>query len=314
MSIERPDVKERNSVNSGAAIIFLKARDYVALMKPRVMSLAIFTAFCGLMVAPAPMQIVTIVLAMLAIALGAGAAGALNMWYDAEIDAFMSRTAGRPVPSGRLASGEALGLGLVVSFVSVALLALVTNYLAAALLAFTIFFYAVIYTMWLKRATPQNIVIGGAAGAIPPMIGWAAATGEVSVQSFVLFLIIFLWTPPHFWALALFKTGDYDAAGIPMMPNVAGAQSTRKQIFFYSALLAPVAVFPAVIGPAGMFYGVVATTLGVCFLWRAWSVLDGPRNDPAMRAEKRLFAFSILYLFLIFGALLVDAELSQFLR
>ncbi len=203
------------------------AGDFIALLKPRVMSLVVFTAFVGLMAAPTPFDPLFSAIAILSIAIGAGASGALNMWYDADIDRLMSRTARRPVPAGRMLPGEALGFGLVLSFLSVMTLGLLVNWLAASLLAFTIFFYAVVYTMWLKRWTPQNIVIGGAAGAFPPVVGWAAATGSVSLESIILFSIIFLWTPPHFWALALFKSGDYGRAGIPMMPNVAGEASTR---------------------------------------------------------------------------------------
>ena len=214
------------------------AGDYLELLKPRVMSLVVFTAFVGLLAAPGTINPVLAVIAILAIAIGAGASGALNMWYDADIDAIMSRTAKRPIPSGRVSSGEALAFGLVLSVLSVMTLGVLVNWLSATLLSFTIFFYAVVYTMWLKRATPQNIVIGGAAGAIPPVIGWAAATGSVSLESIVLFLIIFLWTPPHFWALALFKSEEYGRVGIPMMPNVAGEASTRRQMFVY-ALLTP---------------------------------------------------------------------------
>src|SRR5690606_27099984 len=237
--------------------------------KPRVMSLVVFTAFVGLLAAPAGINPLLALIAILAIAVGAGASGSLNMWYDADIDAVMSRTASRPVPSGRVSPGEALAFGLVLSALSVMTLGVLVNWLAAALLAFTIFFYAVIYTMWLKRWTPQNIVIGGAAGAFPPVIGWAAVTGNVSLESVILFLIIFLWTPPHFWALALFKSGDYERAGIPMMPNVAGEESTRRQIFAYSLLLAPIGVLPWYLGYASMGYGLVSAVLGAGFVWYA---------------------------------------------
>ncbi|TJW42713.1 MAG: protoheme IX farnesyltransferase, partial [Mesorhizobium sp.] len=224
------------------------AGDFFALLKPRVMSLVVFTAFVGLVAAPVTINPLLAVIAVLAIAIGAGASGALNMWYDADIDAVMTRTASRPVPAGRILPGEALSFGLVLSVLSVMTLGVLVNWLSAALLAFTIFFYAVVYTMRLKRLTPQNIVIGGAAGAIPPVIGWAAVTGSVSLESLVLFLIIFLWTPPHFWALALFKSDDYARAGIPMMPNVAGQASTRRQIFSYALILAPVGVLPWALG------------------------------------------------------------------
>ncbi|MGX5827108.1 heme o synthase [Mesorhizobium sp. 43Arga] len=280
------------------------AADFFALLKPRVMALAVFTAFVGLMVAPGAMNPVIAVIAIAAIAIGAGAAGALNMWYDADIDALMSRTSKRPVPSGRVTPGEALGFGLVLSALSVMTLGVLVGWLAASLLAFTIFFYIVIYTMWLKRSTPQNIVIGGAAGALPPVIGWAAATGAVGVESLILFLIIFLWTPPHFWALALFKVGDYAAAGIPMMPNVAGPASTRRQILAYALLLAPVGVLPWLFGYTSGYYGIASAALGVGFIWHSWKVLAA--SETELKPAKALFAYSILYLFAIFAALLAD--------
>jgi protoheme IX farnesyltransferase len=287
------------------------ARDFIALLKPRVMSLVVFTAFVGLVAAPVSINPFIAVVAILAIAIGAGASGALNMWYDADIDAVMTRTASRPVPSGRVLPGEALGFGLILSALSVMTLGVLVNWLSAALLAFTIFFYAVIYTMWLKRSTPQNIVIGGAAGAFPPMIGWAAATGSVSLESVILFLIIFLWTPPHFWALALFKSQDYGRAGIPMMPNVAGEASTRKQIFAYSLLLAPVGVLPWAFGFTTAGYGIVATVLGVGFVWYSWKVLLMPDSDRVMKPAKALFAYSLLYLFVIFAAYLADSVVER---
>jgi protoheme IX farnesyltransferase len=273
-------------------------------MKPRVMALAVFTAFVGLVVAPGTINPATAVAAILAIAVGAGAAGALNMWYDEDIDAVMSRTSKRPIPTGRVAAVDALCFGLLMSAASVMTLGMIVGWLAASLLAFTIFFYVVVYTMWLKRSTPQNIVIGGAAGALPPVVGWAAATDSVGIESLVLFLIIFLWTPPHFWALALFKIGDYAKAGVPMMPNVAGEASTRKQIFAYSLLLAPVGVLPWAFGFASGFYGIVSAVLGAGFIWQAWKVLivSGGDRKPA----KTLFAYSILYLFAIFAVLLID--------
>ncbi|UCI05121.1 heme o synthase [Mesorhizobium sp. B1-1-8] len=281
------------------------AADFFALLKPRVMALAVFTAFVGLMVAPGGMNPVMAVIAIGAIAAGAGAAGALNMWYDADIDALMSRTSKRPVPSGRVTPGEALGFGLVLSALSVMTLGVLVGWLAASLLAFTIFFYVVIYTMWLKRSTPQNIVIGGAAGALPPVIGWAAATGGIGIESLILFLVIFLWTPPHFWALALFKVGDYAVAGIPMMPNVAGQASTKKQILVYALLLVPVGVLPWLLGFASGFYGIASAALGGGFLWHSWKVLTAP--GPEMRPAKALFAYSIFYLFALFAMLLADA-------
>jgi heme o synthase len=282
------------------------AADYVALLKLRVMSLVIFTAIVGLVAAPTAMNPLMAVIAIAAIAAGAGASGALNMWYDADVDATMTRTAKRPIPAGRIRPGEALAFGLVLAALSVMTLGVLVNWLSGALLAFTIFFYAVVYTMWLKRSTPQNIVIGGAAGALPPVIGWAAGTGSVSLESAILFLIIFLWTPPHFWALALFKSGDYARAGIPMMPNVAGEASTRRQIFAYALAVAAVAVLPAVLGYVSPAYGLLAALLGVGFVWQAWRVLRMSPGDKAMKPAKALFAYSILYLFAIFALYLAD--------
>ncbi len=278
--------------------------DYLALLKPRVMSLVVFTAFVGLSVAPGSLHPITAFTALLCIAVGAGASGALNMWYDADIDAVMTRTARRPVPSGKVKPGEALAFGLTLSGFAVVTLGLLVNWFAGALLAFTIFFYAVVYTMWLKRATPQNIVIGGAAGAFPPMIGWAAVTGSVSFESVVLFLIIFFWTPPHFWALALYKTEDYARAGIPMLPVVAGDAATRKQILLYTLVLVPIGIVPWALGFAGMLYGATAVVTGAIMLVLGWRVLRESR--PADRAARNLFAFSILYLFLLFAVLLVE--------
>ncbi|TIS55330.1 MAG: protoheme IX farnesyltransferase [Mesorhizobium sp.] len=287
------------------------AGDFFALLKPRVMSLVVFTAFVGLVAAPVTINPLLAVIAVLAIAIGAGASGALNMWYDADIDAVMTRTASRPVPAGRILPGEAQSFGLVLSVLSVMTLGVLVNWLSAALLAFTIFFYAVVYTMWLKRWTPQNIVIGGAAGAIPPVIGWAAVTGSVSLESLVLFLIIFLWTPPHFWALALFKSDDYARAGIPMMPNVAGQASTRRQIFSYALILAPVGVLPWALGFTTPAYGVVALLLGTGFVWYAWKVLRMADDDRAMKPAKALFGYSLLYLFAIFAAYLGDCVVGR---
>jgi len=288
------------------------AGDYIALLKPRVMSLVVFTAFVGLVTAQAQINPFIACFAIIAIAVGAGASGALNMWYDADIDAIMSRTHKRPVPSGRVLPGEALVFGLVLSGFSVLALGLIANWLAAGLLAFTIFFYAVIYTMWLKRWTPQNIVIGGAAGAFPPMVGWAAATGDISLYSVLQFMIIFLWTPPHFWALALFRSGDYERAGIPMMPNVAGEASTKRQIFAYAVLVAITGVLPTVAGYAGYAYGILATALGAGFVWYSWKVLLMPESDRGMKPAKALFGYSLLYLFAIFTALLADSILADF--
>jgi protoheme IX farnesyltransferase len=274
--------------------------DYIELMKPRVMSLVVFTAFVGLVLAPVHMHPVIAFTALLCIAVGAGAAGALNMWYDADIDARMARTAGRPIPAGRLARGEALAFGLTLAGFSVVVLGLLVNVLAAILLAVTIGFYVGIYTVWLKRLTPQNIVIGGAAGALPPVIGWTAATGGIAVEPFVLFLIVFLWTPPHFWALSLYRADDYARAGVPMLPVVAGAAETRRQIFYYTVVLAPVAVAPWLLGYAGALYGVAAVLAGAALIGLAVRV-RGEAHGHA--ASKQMFGFSILYLFLLFAML-----------
>jgi protoheme IX farnesyltransferase len=304
-------VDETRMEEAGFRMSEATAGDFFALLKPRVMSLVVFTAFVGLVAAPVAINPLLAVIAILAIAIGAGASGALNMWYDADIDAVMTRTASRPVPSGRVSPGEALSFGLVLSALSVMTLGVLVNWLSASLLAFTIFFYAVVYTMWLKRWTPQNIVIGGAAGAIPPVIGWAAATGAVSLESVILFLVIFLWTPPHFWALALFKSQDYERAGIPMMPNVAGEASTRRQIFAYALALAPVGVLPWALGYASAGYGVVSALLGAGFVWYSWKVLKMPDSDRAMRPAKALFGYSLLYLFAIFAVYLADSVVER---
>ncbi|WP_297585385.1 heme o synthase [Devosia sp.] len=280
--------------------------DYIALLKPRVMSLVVFTALVGIIVAPGGVNPVVGFIAILCIAIGAGASGALNMWYDADIDAVMSRTINRPIPSGRVTREEALAFGLTLSAFSVALLGLATNWVAGAFLAFTIFFYAVVYTMWLKRSTPQNIVIGGAAGAFPPMVGWAAVTGTSSWESFALFLIIFLWTPPHFWALALYKQGDYGAAGIPMMPNVVGEASTRRQIFAYSGILGLSSLLPVALGFSGWIYGVVAVALSGYFVWSAYRLWRADAGTAMRQAARRLFTISLSYLFVLFLALLID--------
>ncbi|HXL67133.1 MAG TPA: heme o synthase [Xanthobacteraceae bacterium] len=284
---------------------FADVSDYVALLKPRVMSLVVFTALVGLARAPGDLHPVLAFTALLCIAVGAGAAGCLNMWWDADIDARMTRTMGRPIPAGRVQPGEALAFGLVLAVASVVMLGLTVSLLAAALLAFTIFFYAVIYTMWLKRRTPQNIVIGGAAGALPPVIAWAAATGSIGVESLVLFLIVFFWTPPHFWALALLRKDEYARAGVPMLPVVAGDDATRTQILIYSLILAPLGTAPALLGFAGLAYGIAAGALGLVFLALALAVWRR-RGAAADTACRRLFAFSILYLFLLFAALLVE--------
>ena len=281
-------------------------RDFFALMKPRVMSLVVFTALAGMIAAPGAMHSGIAAIALFAIAAGAGASGALNMWYDADIDSVMGRTAERPIPSGRVEPGEALGFGLAVAVFSVALLFLAANALAAALLAFTIFFYAVVYTMWLKRSTPQNIVIGGAAGALPPVIGWAAVTGGVTLEPLLMFLIIFVWTPPHFWALAILKHDDYARAGVPMMPNAKGVARTRLETLIYTLILAPVGASPWAFGFAGAAYGVFASAAGLGMLWLAWRAFRDTEGKAAKAACGKLFGFSILYLFAIFAALIAD--------
>jgi protoheme IX farnesyltransferase len=282
------------------------AGDYVALLKPRVMSLALFTAAVGMAVAPQPLHPVLSLAALIFIAMGAGAAGALNMWYDADIDRLMQRTAKRPIPRGRIAREEAAAFGLFLAVLSVLCLGLLVNWVAGSLLAVSIVFYLVIYTHWLKRRTPQNIVIGGAAGALPPVIGWAAATSGVSWESFALFTIIFLWTPPHFWALALYRSRDYARAGIPMMPNVHGAAHTRLQILFYTAATALAGFLPVLLGFARYGYAAAAALLGAGFLFCAWRVYRSREDADPDRACRQLFAFSILYLFALFGALWVE--------
>jgi protoheme IX farnesyltransferase len=281
-----------------------RPRQFISLAKPRVMALSLFTAFVGLMIAPIRLEPLPGFIAIVAIAAGAGAAGALNMWYDADIDAVMARTAMRPIPRGKVSKVEALVFGFVLGVIAVATLALATNLAAAALLACTILFYVVVYTAWLKRATRQNIVIGGAAGALPPVIGWAAATGQVGLEPLVLFLIIFLWTPPHFWALALNRTDDYARAGVPMLPVVAGRAATTRQIVIYSGLLVLVSELPVSLGFAGAIYGVIVATCGAIFLLLALQ-LNGSAGAER-RAAHRLFVFSIAYLFLLFASLLVD--------
>ena len=277
--------------------------DYIELMKPRVMSLVVFTALVGLVRAPVHMHPVMAFTALLCIAVGAGAAGALNMSYEADIDARMARTAGRPIPRGQITPGEAAGFGFTLAVFSVASLGLLVNVLAAALLAFTIFFYVAVYTVWLKRSTPQNIVIGGAAGALPPIIGWTAASGSLAIEPILLFLIIFFWTPPHFWALSLYRREDYARAGVPMLPVVAGEQETRRQILLYTLILAPLGVLPFPLGYAGPVYGVTAATMGAIMIALGLRVR---KERVRYNASKQLFAFSILYLFLLFAMLLVD--------
>ena len=287
-------------------------RDFFALTKPRVMSLVIFTGLCGLLAAPGSIHPVLGFTAILCIALGAGGAAALNQWWEADIDAGMKRTAARPLPSGRMNRTDARDFGVLISAASVMIMGLAVNWLAAAILALSIFYYAVIYTVWLKPRTPQNIVIGGGAGAFPPLIGWVAVTGEISLMPVLLFLIIFMWTPPHFWALALFVKTDYANVGIPMMPVVRGEASTRRQILPYAVLLVPVAAAPWFIGGTSYVYGVASLALTLAFL--ALSVPVAFRQtglNDTMMPEKRLFAFSIIYLFALFAALVADRVLAN---
>ena len=307
------------TTTQGAGISLAGPGDYFALMKPRVMSLVVFTALCGLLLAPGSIGLVPSALAILCIAVGAGASGALNMWYDADIDAEMARTSQRPIPKGVLSPRSALAFGVLMSLFSVWLLGASTNWVAGGLLAFTILFYLVIYTMWLKRSTPQNIVIGGAAGAFPPTVAYAAVTGSVTLDSVILFLIIFMWTPPHFWALALYMKTDYGRVGIPMMPNVRGAKSTRVQILVYAVILAVTAMLPVATGLVGLPYLVIGGLLNLVFLALAWRVYNSRAGEKgehtsgelyAVQAGNRharnLFAYSILYLFALFGALVLD--------
>jgi protoheme IX farnesyltransferase len=282
------------------------AADYLALLKPRVMSLVSFTALAGLLAAPETIHPWLAFMSLLAISLGAGASGALNMWYDADIDAKMHRTASRPLPQGRILPGEASGYGLSLAVASILLLGLVANWLSAVLLGLTIFFYVVIYTMWLKRLTPQNIVIGGAAGAFPPVIAWTAVTGSLDLAPLSLFLVIFLWTPPHFWSLALLRSDDYARAGIPMLPVVSGESETRKQILIYALLLVPASFVPLLLGIGGGLYLIAAAALGACFLHCAWRVYRHRQGARARESAGRLFGFSILYLFGLFAAVVVE--------
>ena len=277
--------------------------DFIALLKPRVMSLVVFTGLAGLVLAPGTLHPVLAGVALLCIAVGAGASGAINMWYDGDIDAGMKRTRDRPIPAGRMEAGVALGFGSTLAVGAVTVMGLAVNWLAAALLALTIGFYVFVYTLWLKRRTPQNIVIGGAAGAFPPMIGWAAVTGDVTWMPIILFGIIFLWTPPHFWALALYKADEYAAVNVPMLPVVAGPGETRRQIMLYSWMLVPLTISPWPLGYAGAIYGSASVVLGMVFLAGAYKLW----REKSDRAAKALFAYSILYLFLLFALLMVDA-------
>jgi heme o synthase len=280
--------------------------DYIALLKPRVMSLVVFTAWVGMDLAPGHLHPVLAFTAVLCIAVAAGAAGAINMWYERDIDALMERTRNRPLPAGRMAPGDALGFGVVLAVGSVVLMGLALNLAAAALLAVTIGFYVFVYTIWLKRRTPQNIVIGGAAGAFPPLVGWAAVTGQVDLPALALFALIFFWTPPHFWALSLYRAGDYAKAGVPMLPVVAGARETKKQMLLYTLVLWPVALAPYFLGLASAIYGATALVLSALFTLCALRVL----RDPTDRAAKQMFGFSLLYLFLLFAVLVADRPLS----
>ena len=295
----------------GATPDLSEVGDWIALLKPRVMSLVVFSGLVGLLLAPGRLHPVLAAAAILCIALGAGGAGAINMWYDRDIDAVMRRTARRPIPAGRIEPGAALGFGVALSVASVVILELATNAFAAATLAFSIAFYVFVYTMWLKRRTPQNIVIGGAAGAFPPVIGWASVTGGITVEPLVLFAIIFVWTPPHFWALSLWAHADYERAGVPMLPVAAGARATRLQILLYTLALAPLGLAPWALGFAGPAYAAAATLLGLGFLWHAWRVWREPqdalgRSLAGDAAAKRTFRFSLLYLAALFAALPLD--------
>ncbi|CEG09544.1 Protoheme IX farnesyltransferase [Afipia felis] len=297
-------VVEQNSVEYSPLIISeAGVSDYIALLKPRVMSLVVFTALVGLVIAPGHLHPVLAITSILCIAVGGGASGALNMWYERDVDALMTRTANRPIPRGRISSSEAAAFGITLAIFSVTTLGILVNWLAGALLAFTIFFYVVVYTMWLKRWTAQNIVIGGAAGALPPVVAWAAATGSLAPQPIILFLIIFLWTPPHFWALALFRSDDYARANIPMLPVVAGPDATRLQILLYTIVLVAVAISPWPLGYFGVAYGITSVLLGAGMLWCAVDVYRKRTGTEANRAARALFKFSLLYLFLLFAVL-----------
>ncbi len=300
--MSRPGSIAAPAIAAAAGAAEAGARDYLALLKPRVMSLVCFTGLVGMVLAPGALHPTLAFTALLCIAVGAGASGAINMWCDRDMDALMTRTRERPLPAGRMAPDAALGFGVTLAVASVALMALAVNWLSAGLLALTIGFYVFVYTFWLKRRTPQNIVIGGAAGALPPVIGWAAVSGETTLAPWVLFAIIFVWTPPHFWALALYRAGDYARAGVPMLPVVSGRRETRRQILLYSLVLVPLALAPALLSVAGWLYGAGAALLGAGFLYRAVILW---RSDDDGDARK-LFGYSIAYLFLIFALLLID--------
>ena len=300
-------VIDQNAIAVGPRISEADVGDYLALLKPRVMSLVIFTALIGLLIAPGHFHPVLAITSLLCIAVGAGASGALNMALEGDIDSLMSRTANRPIPRGRVTRQEALAFGITLSFFSVLTLGILVNWYAGALLAFTIFFYVVIYTLWLKRWTAQNIVIGGAAGALPPVVAWVAATGSIAPEPLLLFLIIFFWTPPHFWALALFRSDDYARAGVPMLPVVAGPDATRLQILLYTILLVAIAAAPWPLGYFDAVYGVGSLALGAGMLWFAIEVFRKRERSQSLRANRKLFAFSILYLFALFATLGLEA-------
>jgi protoheme IX farnesyltransferase len=292
---------EVNQTSSTAAQ-FEEIKHYLSLLKPRVMSLVVFTAICGLLVAPGDINLLVGIIAIICISFGSGASGAINMWYERAIDAKMKRTQGRPLPQGKLSPENALEFAGVLAFVSVLVMAFAVNLTSAALLLAAILFYVFIYTIWLKPRTPQNIVIGGAAGAFPPMIGWAAVTGDISVHSFILFAIIFLWTPPHFWALSIYRNEDYTKAGIPMMPVVHGVEETKKQILFYSVILFAVTLLPYFVSNSGITYLVSAVILGILFIYHAFNIY----REPSEKNCKILFGYSIIYLFVLFTLLVVD--------
>lgn len=293
--------------------IFANGKDYTNLLKIRVMSLVVFTALTGLIVAPGHIHPVLGIISLICIAVGGGAAGALNMWYDSDIDALMKRTKNRPIPSGRIHKDQAFVFGISLSVLSVMTMGIFINWFSAFFLAFTIFFYVVIYTMWLKRRTPQNIVIGGASGAFPPMIGWSAVTGNISIESVILFLIIFLWTPPHFWALSLFTKTDYDAAKIPMLPNIKGVKETQKQCLIYSLLMSVTAILPFILGFAGILYGFSAILLGIIFIKRAYSLWRTYEKEEITREAKKLFYLSLFYLSILFCILLFETLFCRFI-
>lgn len=299
-------VLDHHAIDANPRISEAEVGDYIALLKPRVMSLVIFTALVGMAMAPGHFHPVLAITSLLCIAVGAGASGALNMALEGDIDAKMSRTANRPIPRGRITRPEAMAFGMTLAFFSVMTLGILVNWIAGALLAFTIFFYVVIYTMWLKRWTAQNIVIGGAAGALPPVVAWASVTGTVDVEPLLLFAIIFFWTPPHFWALALFRSDDYARAGIPMLPNVAGPDATRLQILLYTIVLIAVAAAPWALGYFDAVYGIVSLILGAGMLVLAINVYMRRERSQSLRATRKLFAFSILYLFALFATLLAE--------